>query len=182
MVSLQRRKARFFSCTRADLWSLRILVRQISTDAKHPIYVVFSPKSHGRNSAPDPASALLFRFRNLISCLSPQTETSLLQSFIDKVHPALPVLPSSSVESSPPYLLAAVFSTALCLSKQTREISHVLKLLTLRPNGEEHSSESSRLSTIAAECLNLDSRFLPDARGTYLRLARARLFHEPGFS
>lgn len=100
----------------------------------------------------------------------------LLRLYLTNVHPAFPILPLlKNMGEFPPYLLSAIYATALNHRKDLREMSAAAWTFVHAPNVADPGLDSPRLSTVAAAVLDIGARPTLDPRGNYLTLAKVGL-------
>ena len=143
------------------------LVRQLSLDPTRPVFAVFERKPHYRSSL-DPGLALLSQVDQVLSqCHCSRDQ--LIQNYLDIIHPAYPVLPDIN-QTTPPYLLGAIYTSALIFT--TNQVSTSINAWAILHVATHPDFDKPKLSTIAANLLDLNGRPSMDPRGNYIVLAR----------
>ncbi|TIB78767.1 hypothetical protein E3Q22_01009 [Wallemia mellicola] len=143
------------------------LVRQLSLDPNRPVFAVFERKPHYRSSL-DPGLALLSQVDQVLAQCDCSRD-QLIQNYLSIVHPAYPVLPDGN-QTTPPYLLGAIYSSALIFT--TDQTSIPINAWAILHVATHPDFDKPKLSTIAANLLDLNGRPSMDPRGNYLVLAR----------
>lgn len=143
------------------------LVRQLGLDPNRPVFAVFERKPHYRSSL-DPGLALLSQVDQVLAQCDCSRD-QLIQNYLSIVHPAYPVLPDGN-QTTPPYLLGAIYSSALIFT--TNQTSIPINAWAILHVATHPDFDKPKLSTIAANLLDLNGRPSMDPRGNYLVLAR----------